>query len=283
MGIGRCYVCDKTCDLDMKTFALHMKDHSEELKKFRFSNNTLDYCKSACKICGEALPLTRMREHTKKRHEMVITEYKKKFNQSYYDIIEKVFHKCGICEIPILFDSDVISSHLSGNGKAHNISHKEYNLKFMVIQQGTARSNKRKSDEEAPNPKVAKHSDVNTKTNLEKKKHDNQVVEEDAGKTNGSKKIGNTDNLNDDLKTGSKSKTYFESVKAVSQEVETSLDELADEFDIVQSIQSFRNFLALIADPGREPTFYPAIEKILGMDTSSEEAMVEAASQFCSS
>ena len=164
MGLGRCYVCDKTCDLDMKTFALHMKDHSEELKKFRFSNNTLDYCRSACKICGEALPLTRMREHTKKRHEMVITEYKKKFNQSYYDIIEKVFHKCGICELPVLFDSDIISSHLSGNGKAHNISHKEYNLKFMVIQQGS----KRKSDEEAPNPKLAKHSDMNTKPSMEK-------------------------------------------------------------------------------------------------------------------
>ena len=271
----------------MKSFALHMKDHSEDLKKFRFSNNTLDYCKSACKICGEALSLTRMREHTKKRHDMVITEYKKKFNQTYYDIIEKVFHKCGICEIPVLFDSDIISSHLGGNGKAHNISHKEYNLKFMVIQQGS----KRKSDEEAPNPKAAKLPDMNTKANLEKKKkQESQVVKsqetiskEDPGKTNVSGKIAKNYNLNEVLKPGTNAKKENAMAKDVLEEVDNSLDELADEFENIQSIKSFRSFLALITDPGRDPASYPAIEKILGMDTSSEEAMVEAASRFCSS
>ena len=49
----------------------------------------------------------------------------------------------------------------------------------------------------APKPKLAKHSDMNTKVNVEKKKHDSQVVksqetisEEGARKTNVSKKIG---------------------------------------------------------------------------------------------
>ena len=64
-------MCDH--DVDFKTsFPQHMKEHSEDLKRFRFSNNTVDYCKSACKLCGEAFPLSRMREHTKKRHDMVM-------------------------------------------------------------------------------------------------------------------------------------------------------------------------------------------------------------------
>ena len=273
IGYNRCYVCDS--DIDTKAFAQHMKDHTEDLKKFRFSNNTLDYCRSACKICGEAYPLTRMREHTKKRHNMVITEYKKKFNQSFYDIVEKVFHKCGICKTPLLFDSDVISSHLSGSKAAHNITHKEYNLKFMVIQQGGGASVriKRKSEGEELNPKVAKHPDLITKVNTEQQK---SISEEDARKTKISKKIGN--NLPND---GAKQKEDAVNVK--DEELETTLDELSDEFDEIGSIKSFRNLLALITDPGRDPTSYPAIEKILGMDTSSEEAMVEAASQFCSS
>ena len=163
MGTGHCYVCDH--DVDSKTsFPQHMKEHSEDLKRFRFSNNTVDYCKSLCKVCGEAFPLTRMRDHTKKRHEMVITEYKKKFNQSYYDIIEKVFHKCGICELPLIFDSDVIATHLH----VHSITHKEYNLKYVVTQQGGAvRAAKRKSEGEESNQKVAKHSDTSTKTSTD--------------------------------------------------------------------------------------------------------------------
>ena len=156
----------------------------------------------------------------------------------------------------------------------------------MVIQQGS----KRKSDEEAQNPKLAKHSDMNTKPSMEKKKHDSQVgksqdtiSEEDARKTNISKKTGKSYNLNEVLKPRTNSKKENALVKDVPEAVDNSLGEVTDEFENVQSIQSFRSFLALITDPGREPASYPAIEKILGMDTSSEEAMVEAASQFCSS
>ena len=145
----------------------------------------------------------------------------------------------------------------------------------MVIQQGGGASVriKRKSEGEEPNPKVAKHPDLITKANTEQQK---SISEEDARKTNISKKIGN--NLPND---GAKQKEDAVNVK--DEELETTLDELSDEFDEIGSIKSFRNLLALITDPGRDPTSYPAIEKILGMDTSSEEAMVEAASQFCSS
>ena len=75
---------------------------------------------------------------------MVITEYKKKYNQEYFDIVEKVFHKCGLCQLPILLDSDMVASHLHSNKATHNMSHKEYNLKYMVLQQvGKLKSEKK--------------------------------------------------------------------------------------------------------------------------------------------
>ena len=135
-GTRHCYVCDAD-NVDKKSFAQHMKDHSQDLEKFKFSNSSSDYCRTLCKICGKALQITTMRQHTKNDHNMVITEYKKKYNQEYFDIVEKVFHKCGLCHLPILLDSDVVASHLHSNKATHNMSHKEYNLKFMVLQQQT--------------------------------------------------------------------------------------------------------------------------------------------------
>merc|ERR1719318_222018 len=101
-----------------------------------------DACKTACKVCGQVFPLQRLRGHTKAAHGMVITEYKSKFNQHYYDLIEKVLHKCGICEEILLLDGDCIAVHLKNFG--HNISHKDYNAKFMTI---ARRGSKIKEDE----------------------------------------------------------------------------------------------------------------------------------------
>ena len=90
----KCYVCDVN-GID-KNFLQHMDDHTEDLKKYKFSNNMIDCCKTACKVCGKLKPLQGMRAHTKQAHGMPITEYKKKFNQFFYDIVEKVFHRCNV-------------------------------------------------------------------------------------------------------------------------------------------------------------------------------------------
>ena len=110
---------------------------------------------------------------------------------------------------------------------------------------------------------------------------------DDIRKTNIVKNIGHNDTLAKKLKpvkVTKPSKFPHNSVntKSSNQEVETTLDEIAEKGENVELIQSFRNFIALITDPGRDPVSYPAIERILGMDTSSEEAIVEAAAQFCS-
>jgi len=41
-------------------------------------------------------------------------------------MIEKVYHRCGICQQAVLLDSDDIAFHLK---KLHDITHKDYNSK----------------------------------------------------------------------------------------------------------------------------------------------------------
>ena len=89
-----------------------------------------------------------MRGHTKSAHKMSISDYKEKFGNHRTQIIEKIYHECGLChqvheEIyntfyiinisimkAILLDSDDIAFHLKKN---HNITHKDYNAKFMKL------------------------------------------------------------------------------------------------------------------------------------------------------
>ena len=87
-GPKHCYVCNSNT-VDKKDFAKHMQDHAKDLDKFKFSNSTSDYCRTTCKICGKVSLISNMRIHTKEKHSMVITEYKKKYNQEFYDIVEK--------------------------------------------------------------------------------------------------------------------------------------------------------------------------------------------------
>ena len=88
----KCYVCDLD-SVNTNNFKKHMEDHSEDLKKYKFSNNMIEGCKTACKLCGKQFHLNSMRSHTKSVHGMKITEYKTKFNQMFYDIVQKVFHR----------------------------------------------------------------------------------------------------------------------------------------------------------------------------------------------
>merc|ERR1719309_149880 len=109
----RCFICDS--DIQSSEYEAHLDNHSEDIKSLKISNNLAEYCKTACKVCEKILNLNGVRGHIKKEHGMVITEYKKRFKQHYFDLIEKIFHRCGICQEIILFDSDSIAHHLQGH------------------------------------------------------------------------------------------------------------------------------------------------------------------------
>jgi len=100
----------------------------------RLSNDVADACETHCKLCNEAVKLVNMRNHTRRHHNgMTITEYKSQFGPE-YEIIEKIYHKCGICEKIILLCSDSVSVHLKSHKGDDAISHRNYNEKYMTKQ-----------------------------------------------------------------------------------------------------------------------------------------------------
>jgi len=103
------------------------------------SNDIADYAKVECQICGTQDPITTFRkEHLIRAHNMSIVDYKRQFGRK-LKLVEKVLHRCVICQELVTHDSDNIGIHLKKPG--HNISHKNYNLAYLV----DTRSQKRKS------------------------------------------------------------------------------------------------------------------------------------------
>ena len=92
----------------------HQKaQHEAEIMTLKMSNDTRDSVLTNCKICKHPVRLQAMRTHTKTKHDVNITDYKKKYNQQdFYDPIEIVLHKCGFCGEYLLLDSDAMSEHL---------------------------------------------------------------------------------------------------------------------------------------------------------------------------
>ena len=125
-----CYFCDS--QINKSVFAKHQEGHAEVLATVRFSNDMKQAVRSKCKICGSIEKINNMRMHTKSKHGMVITEYKEKFNQHHYDLVEKILHRCGVCGEILLLDSDCIAVHLSSKKATHDLTHAQYNAKFMV-------------------------------------------------------------------------------------------------------------------------------------------------------
>ena len=105
------------------------RKRSRNSKGVLISNDLADYIMVECQICGLHKPMTFLRGHTKSAHGMTITEYKEKFGAD-LEMVEKVLHRCGICEDLILLDSDHIAYHLKKPG--HNITHKNYAAKYTV-------------------------------------------------------------------------------------------------------------------------------------------------------
>jgi len=63
---------------------------------------------------------------------MNIADYKANYGELKKDIIEMVYHECGLCGQVLLLDSDVIAMHLR---QKHQITHKNYNEKYMQLVQ----------------------------------------------------------------------------------------------------------------------------------------------------
>jgi len=119
-----CCVCDY--QFPAAVFSVHLSSHHEDTT-LPFSSDMKDACRTVCRICDREMVLTRLRGHTKDKHDLSITDYKIKFNLQVLEVTEKVFHKCALCSEIMLLDSDAIAQHLH----KHSISHRTYNDKHM--------------------------------------------------------------------------------------------------------------------------------------------------------
>merc|ERR1719318_1820509 len=146
-----CHLCDEKFRLENEeSVAMHNLQHKEELEGIKFSNNMKDAVKTICKLCNVQQAMSRMREHTKKAHNVHVSEYKARYNiisDRGYEMVERIFHRCGICSHPFPLDSDLVAGHI----RKHGITHANYNAKYMVIKKNDPGiSHKRKSKVKEP-------------------------------------------------------------------------------------------------------------------------------------
>ena len=148
----------------------HQASHEEEIKQMKLSSDMKEVVVTNCKVCQKPFNLTRMRSHTRTAHGMTITEYKERYNQHYYDPIQLVLHRCGICPEYLLLDSDVVAQHLKSNMKTHgSITHANYNKKFMTLKSSIKLEKQEFKEESVPRMSigVSVMTDVGAEENVE--------------------------------------------------------------------------------------------------------------------
>ena len=215
-----------------------------------------------------------MRGHTKKAHNMVITDYKKEYNQHYYDLIELILHKCGICEEYVLLDSDEIAKHLKMKTPVnHDITHGNYNAKFMKLA-GPSSSRPKNPNampmvNNAVSGKVSNEIQPKTKTMINPKETVASNPENRSKYPHGVSKA----KMNKKKPTGPSpnhkpkpTESLKESVTSSSEDTEQSDGELLlQERDPSVTVGSFRALLDCLADDGEHLRF-PDLEMILNLN-----------------
>ena len=101
----------------------------EEVGQVRFSNSMKDAVKVVCKICSSAEFLTGLRNHTRNKHKMSITDYKQQYGK--LELVELVQHKCQLCAEVITLDADEVARHVKRSHR--DISHKEYSARPHLL------------------------------------------------------------------------------------------------------------------------------------------------------
>ena len=112
-----------------KSEGLKKAANKADIRNTRYSNHMKDNVQSYCQICKIPQTFTKMRSHTKSRHGISITDYKKRYGQLIANIVELIYHKCGICDKDILLDGDTLATHAKG----HGVTHKAYCEKYITL------------------------------------------------------------------------------------------------------------------------------------------------------
>ena len=159
-----------------KKYSAPLKFRVEDPGSCKISDNLENSCKTHCKICGNTYILANMRTHTLNSHGMQITMYKEMYGQ--FEIIEKVFHKCHLCEKIVLLDSDTLGAHIK---RAHQMKEKTYKKKFCISKPAagdnqTLKIKKTRLKKFVEEPQKDKTSLVGQLANLEKERSEENEI-----------------------------------------------------------------------------------------------------------
>jgi len=102
MGVKEkiCVVCEESFRTEDGQLKEHQKSHLMD-GALKFSTDTQEMVRTECQLCGKKMFIQALRSHTKKNHEMSISDYKERFR---VELLEKVYHQCGLCGELILHD-----------------------------------------------------------------------------------------------------------------------------------------------------------------------------------
>ena len=93
-----------------------------------YTDDINQVCKIRCQVCEKKIVMSNMNKHITEVHCLEVNEYKEFYG--YQNIVQKTYHRCGVCQRVLLFDILEIGAHLKK--QKHTISLKEYSSRFLV-------------------------------------------------------------------------------------------------------------------------------------------------------
>ena len=93
----------------------------EETEERVFSNNTRDYNRMTCSACNSVVKVHHLRRHLQ-NHNLSVAEYKDIYGSQYQYVLCS-WHRCGICDMEMLFDLDTLYAHVNS---LHDVKIKDY-------------------------------------------------------------------------------------------------------------------------------------------------------------
>ena len=99
----------------------------EEIEERVFSNSTRDYNRMSCSVCNSVVKVHHLRRHLQ-NHNLSVAEYKDIYGLEYQYVLCS-WHRCGICDMEMLFDLDTLYAHVNS---LHNVRIKDYVEQYLT-------------------------------------------------------------------------------------------------------------------------------------------------------
>ena len=101
-----------------------------------YSNNMVDSVKTFCCECAKVVTISGLEEHILSHNKMTIKEYRRSYGNPRTQIIQLVFHNCGLCTQDVLLDSNSIEKHVKN---FHQMGFIAYSSKYLAAAKENSR------------------------------------------------------------------------------------------------------------------------------------------------